>query len=100
MSEQQLLSIIVPIDLRDDMVDVLAGCDMVSGFNMSSIAGYSREHSQYDLRELVEGYRALCQFDVIHQQVHQVELLAQLQQAFVSTSIRYWITPIREQGHL
>ncbi|MCB1704431.1 MAG: DUF3240 family protein [Halioglobus sp.] len=100
MSEQQLLSIVVPNDLRDDVVDVLAACDLVSGFSMSAMAGYSREHSQYDVREQVEGYRALCQFEVLHQRVDQDGLLACLRQAFTATAIRYWITPVLEHGHL
>ena len=100
MGEQQLLTIVVPVDLRDDVVDVLIGCESISGFNMVTIAGYSREHSQYDLSEQVEGYRELFQFDVIHEQTHQDELLACLRAGFASTTVRYWITPILEQGHL
>lgn len=100
MGEQQLLTIVVPIDLRDDVVDVLIGCESISGFNMSTIAGFSREHSQYDLSEQVEGYRELYQFDVIHENTHQDELLACLREGLSSTSVRYWITSILEQGHL
>jgi hypothetical protein len=100
MGELQLLTIVVPVDLRDDVIDALSGCACISGFNMSAIAGYSREHSQYDLREQVEGYRDLSQFDVMHESRHQDELLGCLRAAFPSTTVRYWITSISEQGHL
>ncbi|CAA0090295.1 Uncharacterised protein [Halioglobus japonicus] len=100
MGEMQLLTIVVPIDLRDDVIDALSGCACISGFNMSAIAGYSREHSQYDLREQVEGCRDLSQFDVMHESRHQDELLACLRGAFTSTKGRYWITAIGEHGHL
>ena len=35
MGELQLLTIVVPIDLRDDVIDALSGCACISGFNMS-----------------------------------------------------------------
>jgi len=100
MSEQQILTIVVPVDLRDDVVDTLIGCETISGFNMSTIAGYSREHSQYDLGEQVVGYRELFQFDVMHQNTYQDELLSRLRAGFASATVRYWITSVREQGHV
>lgn len=100
MVEQQLLTIVVPIDLRDDVIDALIGCQSISGFSLATIAGYSREHSQYDLREQVEGYREFSRFEVMHERQHQGELLVCLRAEFTSAKIRYWITPINEQGHL
>ena len=62
MDDRQLLVMMVPGDLRDDVIDSLISGEGISGFNMTTIAGYSREHSQYDLREQVEGYRQLFKF--------------------------------------
>ena len=100
MSEQQLLTIMVPLELRDDFIDVLIGCDLLSGFSMTAIAGYSREHSQYDIREQVEGYREFSRFDVMHDCIQQEELMTHIRATFVATKIRYWISPVLSQGHL
>jgi len=100
MAEQQILSLLVPTGLRDDIIDALIGCELVSGFSMTAIAGYSREHSQYDVREQVAGYRELFRFDVMHERECQDALMHELHATFETTSIRYWITPVLEQGHL
>tara|TARA_R110002073_G_scaffold83941_1_gene199900 strand:- start:19 stop:321 length:303 start_codon:yes stop_codon:yes gene_type:complete len=100
MAEMQLLTIVVPIDLRDDVIDALSCFAGISGFNMSAIAGYSREHSQYDVREQVEGCRDLSRFEVMHEFRYQKELLACLRAALTSATARYWITPVSEHGHL
>lgn len=100
MNECQMLVLMVPAELRDDVVDSLIACEGVSGFNMTTIAGYSKEHSQYDLREQVEGYRQFFKFEVMHPQEQQVALLGVLRPVCESAHIRYWILPVREQGHL
>jgi hypothetical protein len=100
MHNSQLLVVMVPEDMRDDIIDVLIGCVGISGFNMQSIAGYSREHSQYDLREQVQGHRQLCKFEVLHEPEQQAQLLAALRPASSATHIRYWILPVMEEGRL
>lgn len=100
MDDRQLLIMMVPGDIRDDIIDCLTACENISGFNMTTMAGYSKEHSQYDLREQVEGYRQLFKFEVMHELAHQAELLATLRPVCASAHIRYWIVPVLEQGHL
>jgi len=96
----QLLIMMVPEDLRDDVVDSLMGSAAISGFNMTTMAGYSKEHSQYDLREQVEGYRQFFKFEVMHPRSQQADLLALLRPVCASAHLRYWIVPVLEQGHL
>lgn len=100
MDDQQLLIMMVPSDIRDDVVDCLMACAGISGFNMTTMAGYSKEHSQYDLREQVEGHRQFFKFEVMHPQPQQTELMSALRPACASANIRYWIVPVLEQGHL
>jgi hypothetical protein len=100
MDEQQMLVIMVPAGLRDDIVDTLIGFDGISGFNMTTIAGYSREHSQYDLREQVEGYRQFFKFEVMHRRDQRETLLGSLRPVCESANIRYWVLPVLEQGHI
>lgn len=100
MDDQQLLIMMVPSDIRDDVVDCLMGCASISGFNMTTMAGYSKEHSQYDLREQVEGYRQFFKFEVMHLRAQHTELLSVLRHTCAAANIRYWIVPVLEQGHL
>lgn len=90
----------VPGEIRDDVVDCLTACDGISGFNMTTMAGFSKEHSQYDVREQVEGYRQLFKFEVMHSSAQQSSLLAALRPVCSSANIRYWVVPVLEQGHL
>ncbi|HCF78590.1 MAG TPA: DUF3240 domain-containing protein, partial [Glaciecola sp.] len=48
-TEQQglILMAVVPELLKDDVVDVLMGLEMISGFSLFDIQGFSKEHSQY-----------------------------------------------------
>lgn len=100
MDNCQLLILMIPAELRDDVVDCLMACDQVSGFNMTTMAGYSKEHSQYDLREQVEGYREFFKFEVMHPAAQQAALMDSLRPVCAAARIRYWLVPVREQGHL
>lgn len=100
MDDHQLLIMMVPGELRDDVVDSLSGCEGISGFNMTTMAGFSKEHSQYDLREQVEGYRKFFKFEVMHARPQQAALLAALRPVCSSANIRYWIVPVLEHGHI
>tara|TARA_R110002110_G_scaffold66978_1_gene182987 strand:+ start:76921 stop:77223 length:303 start_codon:yes stop_codon:yes gene_type:complete len=100
MPDVQLLSIMVPQELRDDVVDALISCAAISGFNMQSIAGYSREHSLFDLSEQVAGYRSLFEFEVLHTVADEAAVLQALRDACRGTRVRYWVTPVVREGHL
>ena len=100
MAELQLLVMMVPGEIKDDVVDTLIACDGISGFNMETIAGYSKEHSKYNLREQVEGYREFFEFEVMHRPEQEQFLLCSLRPVCESAHIRYWILPVLKQGHL
>ena len=100
MDEDQMLVLMVPEGLRDEVVDTLIALDWISGFNMTTMAGFSREHSQYDLREQVEGYRQLFKFEVLHLRRQRDDLLGSLRPVCESANIRYWLLPVAGQGHI
>lgn len=99
MSDHQLLIVVVPFEIKDDVVDTLMGLKDISGFNLATIAGYSREHSRFNIREQVEGHRQLFRFEILHQSSQQAQLLLSLQQACTGAHARYWVIPVVEQGH-
>ena len=96
----QILVAIIPENLRDDVVDALIQLAQISGFSMQAIEGYSREHSQYDLREQVAGHRRMYRLEVMHSPEQQGELLDALETHCTASPVRYWITPLLGWGHL
>ena len=100
MDKLQVLVLIVPDTLKDDVVDALIGLPAVSGFTLSDAAGYSSEHSHFNLREQVEGYRNFCRLEVLHEPAVFEPLCASLHQACGGQAVRYWLSPVLRQGHL
>lgn len=98
--QQQLLVLVVADELRDDIIDVLMARPAISGFNLSPIAGYSREHSRFNLREQVEGHRKMSRFEVLHDRQQEEELLSSLQAVCAESHARYWILPLAASGQL
>ncbi len=99
MNDAQMLVAVVPAEIKDDVVDALIALPSVSGFNLTRIAGYSREHGLFNLREQVEGYREMYRFEILHDRVQQDSLLAALDEACAVSRARYWILPLLGQGH-
>ncbi len=98
-AEAVSLIVIVPTELKDTMVDTLIGLDRISGFNMDNVAGFSREHSRFSVREQVQGYRRLFRFEVICKRDHLNELVAALRPICAPVKARFWVTPVIDQGH-
>lgn len=95
---QQMLTAVFPEAIRDEVIDALIGLTDITGFNLSAIDGYSREHSQYDISEQVTGYRRMCRLEVAHPQEHQALLIAALSGAASGSHLHYWVTPVLESG--
>jgi len=95
-----MLIAIIPKDLKDDAVDTLMSTAFITGFSLFPINGFSQEHSQFNIREQVEGYRAYFRFEVAHLSENTDALLATLGTVSTNGNIRYWITPIHQSGYL
>ena len=99
MTQQVLFTLISPQELKDDIVDELLNIPEITGFNLLIINGYSKEHSSFNVAEQVEGYRELFQFEVLINSVDQAALMSGLRPVCQSAHLRFWITPIIEEGH-
>jgi len=99
MHDAQILVAIVPAEIKDDVVDTLIALEPISGFNLTKIAGYSREHSHFSLREQVEGHREMYRFEVMHERAQEEALIRALGRVCAVARARYWIVPIRGTGH-
>jgi hypothetical protein len=100
MDELKLLVLIAPVDLKEELVDVLIGHADISGFPLTDAAGYSREHSHFNVQEQVAGYRSFCRFEILHEPDRFRALRAALDSACGNQAVRYWVGPVIEQGHL
>lgn len=94
-----LFSIIVPITLKDEVVDRLMGLAQLSGFNLKTIYGYSKAHSDFNITEQVEGYREMVQFDILLAEQDKQALIDTLKPVCQPARLKYWFTPIIESGH-
>ena len=99
MDDVQMLVAIVPAEIQDDVVDTLIALEAISGFNLTRIAGFSREHSHFSLRERVEGHREMYRFEVLHEPAQEESLLQALEPVCAVARARYWILPLRAHGH-
>lgn len=100
MSTEQLLVLIAQNDIKDDIVDTLIELEFLSGFSLGNICGFSREHSHFNIKEQVEGYREFCKFEIIHPASQQSALLEALAKVCKHNPCRYWIMPIYQNGTL
>ncbi len=99
MLEQILFTLNVPSALKDELVDQLISHPNISGFNLKKINGYSKEHSLFDIAEQVEGYRDFYQFEVLMAKDEIAMFKEHLKPICQPARLKYWLTPIIEQGH-
>lgn len=98
--ENVMLIAIVPHALKDDVVDTLITVPFTSGFSLSKIQGFSKEHSQYNISEQVAGYQDLYRFEVAHLPTDTEALLNHLKEVTQQPLIRFWVVPVIHTGVL
>jgi len=98
-TSNQLLTIIVPDELKDDLVDQLMTLECISGFNLDRMKGYSQAHSHFNISEQVEGYRELNRFEILHSNTDEEVILMSLKEICNTAHARYWISPVLSSGH-
>ena len=81
------------------MVDTLIELPNITGFNLKTIHGYSKEHSLFDISEQVEGYKSYFQFEVLITSINVKKLKESLKPVCQSAKLKYWLTPVLGSGH-
>lgn len=99
MHEQVIFTLNVPTELKDEVVDILIGLPNITGFNLKTMQGYSKEHSLFDISEQVEGYRSYFQFEVLITLTDVERLKQSLKPACQSAKLKYWLTSVLDSGH-
>ncbi|MCC2617535.1 DUF3240 family protein [Aestuariibacter halophilus] len=100
MDKPALLVLTVPLDMKDDIVDVLLADQTLSGFTLRDVEGHSREHQHYDLIEQVQGHQHMVQVDILVDIDELPPLMERLRGIQKAQSLRYWVLPVLEQGRL
>nr|WP_136252139.1 DUF3240 family protein [Ningiella ruwaisensis] len=93
------LVMIVPKVYKDDLVDVLLSLEMVGGFHLFPIQGFSHEHAYYNLQEQVTGYQTFYRFELAHSKINSDILVSRLKEQIAGKSIRFWLLPLLGGGH-
>ena len=95
-----LLTLYLDKQLEADLVDSLIGLDCVSGFTLSPVFGFSREHVQLDRDEQVAGSRKQLKVEVIHSSADTDRILCALSALNGYHAPRYIVTALLDEGHL
>lgn len=98
----ELLQIIFPTNLRDEMVDAMLQLDELSGFNIATIDGHSRKHGDYDKVERVVGHRRMHRLEVVVNAAQKQQVFDALRQCAGcgKARLRYYATAVTDSGHI
>lgn len=100
MSDLDLMVVLVPRRLHEDVVDALMAFEGVSGFSAVEAAGFSREHSHFNAAEQVDGARRFTRFEILHAPEQRQSLLAAIEPLIGREHVRYWVVGRVEAGRL
>ncbi|MEQ9394623.1 DUF3240 family protein [Haliea sp.] len=100
MSDLQLMVLLVPGRLHDDLVDVLMTLDGLSGFSAVEAAGFSREHSHFDVAEQVAGARRFSRFEILHSPEQHERIIGAIEPLVGREHVRYWLVELLHVGRL
>ncbi|MFN2328324.1 MAG: DUF3240 family protein [Chromatocurvus sp.] len=100
MSDLDLMVVLVPRRLYEDVVDALMAFEGISGFSAVEAAGFSREHSHFSAAEQVDGARRFIRFEVLHAPEQREAILAEIESLVGREHVRYWVVELVGAGRL
>ena len=95
----ELLVVMVPIELKDSVVDALMSVKSLSGFNIKPIQGFSRKHAEFNSKEKVQGYMDFAQFEILIDQETKQGVFEVLKPVCSPVRAKYWQVPVLSSGH-
>jgi|APFre7841882724_1041349.scaffolds.fasta_scaffold14370_2 hypothetical protein len=95
-----LLSLTVPPNLEEAIIDWLLSSESRSGFSSFPVNGHSSEARGLTLAEQVSGRKRNIRFEICRPKPEVDTLLEKLRQDFPKTGISYWVTPAENFGHV
>lgn len=100
MTERHLLTLIAPPSLEETLVDWLLQVESQFGFSSFCIAGHSSRHEGLSLAEQVSGREKQVRFEMYLPEPELATLLEQLRHQFSGVGLHYWVTPLKDCGHI
>ncbi len=99
-TEKRLLTLNAPPALEDTLIDWLLAHPDCPGFSAVQIAGHSRDTRSYSIMEQVTGRQRRVQIQIMLDAQACSALITHLHSEFSHAGIRYWVTPLVEEGRL
>lgn len=99
-SFQLQLTLLCSLALEEKLLDSLLILPQVSVFTSSESAAHGVNLSNMNAMEQVMGRAQIVQIQVLLSERDKSFVIDQLKSEFAHTQIRYWITPILEEGVL
>ena len=95
----EILMVVVPLELKDAVVDILMAIESLSGFNIKPIQGFSRRHAAFSSKEKVQGFKDFAQFEVLVDEETKPIVFETLQPLCSANEVKYWCLSVSESGH-
>jgi hypothetical protein len=98
--QEALLTVIVPPDLEEPMVDWLLEQNHLQGFSSMQVYGHGSGVSSMSLSEQVMGRQKRTQF-MVHAELSVLEaLLKDLRKQYANAGMHYLLTPVISSGSI
>ncbi len=98
MHQEYLITLNVPPGIEEPIVDCLLMLEAEHGFSSFAVNAHHHENKSLSLAEQVSGRQKRVRFQMYVNAQGLAALLAQLQEEFSGSGIRYWVLPVIEKG--
>lgn len=95
----KLIKLYFSREQKADLVDSLIQLDVISGFSLYDIDGYSRNHGRFDIGEQIRGARRMLVAEIICTSDDVSTIHHALSQLHFKEPIRYAVQTLDEVGH-
>lgn len=92
------LTLLCPPALEEKLLDLLLMSPEATVFTSAPIAAHGLAFGRLSASEQVLGRAKATQVQVLLALAHKDALLAAVQMQFSGTGLRYWLTPVAEEG--
>ncbi len=99
-AEMLLITLHVPPALEESIVDCLLTFESEHGFSSSTVYLHDHLNEGLSVAEQVSGRQKKIRFQMIIAKQDKDALINKLRDTYSNSGIRYWITPILNQGKI
>jgi hypothetical protein len=97
-SKEYLVTLNVPTDLEEVVVDCLLMLESEQGFSSFAVNAHDHKNQGLSLAEQVSGRQKKIRFQMYVPEQRLAALLVQLRKEFSGSGIHYWVLPVIENG--